>query len=131
MNLRNVYLSFFFAVLLFVTSMTMIGAMLISHEVKQFKIYTQGISKPNKKVIMLGLLLESELARYEGTSAKEITDATEFSFQDAIYKLDPKSELDFVEAVARKVLHEAEGYLSNVYERIDIVLYFVHTQETS
>ncbi len=73
---------------------------------------------------MLGLLLESELARYEGTSAKEITDATEFSFQDAIYKLDPKSELDFVEAVARKVLHEAEGYLSNVYERIDIVLYF-------
>ncbi|HDM8165224.1 GGDEF domain-containing protein [Vibrio harveyi] len=124
MNLRNVYLSFFFAVLLFVTSMTMIGAMLISHEVKQFKIYTQGISKTKQKVIMLGLLLESELARYEGTSAKEITDATEFSFQDAIYKLDPKSELDFVEAVARKVLHEAEGYLSNVYERIDIVLYF-------
>ncbi|MGI9920036.1 GGDEF domain-containing protein [Vibrio owensii] len=124
MNLKNIYLSFFFATLLFTTSMTMIGAMLISHEVKQFKIYTQGISKTKQKVTMLGLLMESELARYEGKTAKEIEDLTELSFQDAVYALEAGSELDYVESVARKVLHEAEGYLSNVYERIDVVLYF-------
>lgn len=124
MNLKNIYLSFFFATLLFTTSMTMIGAMLISHEVKQFKIYTQGISKTKQKVTLLGLLMESELARYEGKTAKEIGELTEFSFQDAVYALETGSELDYVESVARKVLHEAEGYLSNVYERIDVVLYF-------
>ncbi|MEF1328404.1 hypothetical protein [Vibrio sp. M260121] len=104
--------------------MTMIGAMLISHEVKQFKLYTQGISKTKQKVTMLGLLMESELARYEGKSAKEIAELTEFSFQDAVYALEVGSELDYVESVVRKVIHEAEGYLSNVYERIDVVLYF-------
>ncbi|GLR04937.1 GGDEF domain-containing protein [Vibrio hyugaensis] len=124
MNLKNIYLSFFFAALLFISSITMIGAMLISHEVKQFKIYTQGISKTKQKVTLLGLLMESELARYEGLTAQEISDITEFSIQDAIYALEPGSELDYVEAVARKVLNEAEGYLSNVYERIDVVLYF-------
>ncbi|WP_063345075.1 diguanylate cyclase [Vibrio jasicida] len=124
MNLKNIYLSFFFSVLLFTTSMTMIGAMLISHEVKQFKIYTQGISKTKQKVTLLGLLMESELARYEGSTAHEINELTEFSFQDAIYALEPGSELDYVETIARKVLHEAEGYLANVYERIDVVLYF-------
>lgn len=55
MNLRNVYLSFFFAVLLFVTSMTMIGAMLISHEVKQFKIYTQNQTKSHHARALIGV----------------------------------------------------------------------------
>ncbi|MGR4988142.1 GGDEF domain-containing protein [Vibrio rotiferianus] len=124
MNLKNIYLSLVFTTLLFITTITMIGAMLISHEVKQFKIYTHEISKTKQKMTLLGLLLESELERYEETTLKDIRDTTELSFQDAVYALEPGSELDYVEAVARKVLHDAEGYLSHVYERQDVVLYF-------
>lgn len=124
MNLRNISLSLFLATTLFVTSVSAIGALLISYENKQFQSYVEGLSKIKQQVILLGLLTESQLKQYEGTSVEELKSITDFSFQEAIYSLNPDEKLNYVETVARKVFHQAEEYLSNVYNEQSSILYF-------
>lgn len=123
-NLRNVSLSLFIATLLFVTSVVTIGAVVFSYESKQFNSYVEELSKLKQQVILLGLLTESQLEQHHNSSVKEIESRTNLSFQDAIYSLDSSKELNYVEAVARKVFHQTEEYLSNVYKDTDSVLYF-------
>lgn len=123
-NLRNVSLSFFIATLLFVTSVVTIGAVVFSYENKQFRSYVEGLSKVKQQVILLGLLTESQLDQHQNSSAESIESQTSLSFRDAIYSLDSSKKLNYVEAVARKVFHEAEQYLSNVYKDTASVLYF-------
>ncbi len=65
----------------------------------------------------MGLLTEAKLEQYKGLSVDEVEAQTEFSFQDAIYSLSPYEKLNYVEAVARKSLHQAEAYLSNAFNR--------------
>ena len=123
-KVKNISLSLFIATLLFVTSVTAIGAVLISYEVKQFHTYVEYLSRVKQKVILLGLLAESELRQNRDLSAKEVESNTEYSFQDAVYSLKPNDSLNYVEAVARKVFHQAEQYLSSVYQQGSSVLYF-------
>ncbi|ACY52972.1 TPA: GGDEF domain-containing protein [Vibrio diabolicus] len=124
MNVRSFVSSFAVAMLLFIVSVTMIGAVLISYEEKQFNTYANNLAKTKQKVILLGLLTEAQLAQYENFSIEQIEVLTDFSFQDAIYALKPYKNLDYVETVARKALHQAEAHLSNVYDREDAILYF-------
>ncbi len=123
-NLKNVLLSLFIATTLFVTTVSAIGALLLSYESKQFQSYVEGLSKIKQQVILLGLLTESQLEQFEGTSVEKLESETELSFQDAIVSLHPDAKLNYVETVARKVFHQAEEYLSNVYKERDSVLYF-------
>ncbi len=123
-NIKNVSLSLFIATTLFVTSVSAIGALLLSYEVKQFHSYVENISKIKQQVILLGLLTESQLEQYEGTSLEELESLTNFSFQDAVYSLDPTEEFTYVETVARKVFHQTEDYLSNIYKDPASLLYF-------
>ncbi|MCV5736811.1 hypothetical protein OFN56_33420, partial [Escherichia coli] len=90
-------------------------AVLISYEVKQFNTYANNLAKIKQKVILMGLLTEAKLEQYKGLSVDEVEAQTEFSFQDAIYSLSPYEKLNYVEAVARKSLHQAEAYLSNAF----------------
>ncbi|ETZ12587.1 hypothetical protein AJ90_27110 [Vibrio parahaemolyticus M0605] len=124
MTFKSIALSFFVATLLFVTSTMMISAVLISYEVKQFNTYANNLSKIKQKVILMGLLTEAQLEQYKGLSVDEVEAQTEFSFQDAIYSLSPYEKLNYVEAVARKSLHQAEAYLSNAFNRQSAIMYF-------
>lgn len=124
MTLKSIALSLFIATLLFVTSVTMIGAVLISYEVKQFNTYANNLAKIKQKVILMGLLTEAQLEQYKGMSVSEVEAQTELSFQDAIYSLSPYEKLNYVESVARKSLHQAEAYLSNAFNRQNAVMYF-------
>lgn len=55
MTFKSIALSFFVATLLFATSTMMIGAVLISYEVKQFNTYANNLAKnKSKKVILNG-----------------------------------------------------------------------------
>ncbi|CAE6958798.1 hypothetical protein ACOMICROBIO_NCLOACGD_04879 [Vibrio sp. B1ASS3] len=45
MKLKNLYLSLFVSSLLFMTSITLIGALVISYEVKQFGLYTESVTR--------------------------------------------------------------------------------------
>ncbi len=123
-NIKNVSLSLFIATTLFVTSLSAIGALLLSYETKQFHSYVENISKIKQQVILLGLLTESQLEQYQDTSIREIISLTNFSFQDAVYSLDPNEEFTYVEAVARKVFHQTEDYLANIYKNPSSILYF-------
>ncbi|WP_411197961.1 GGDEF domain-containing protein [Vibrio sp. EA2] len=123
-NLRNVSLSLFIATLLFVTSVVTIGAVVFSYENKQFHSYVERLSKVKQQVILLGLLTESQLEQHRNSSVEEIESLTDLSFRDAIYSSDSSKELNYVEAVARKVFHQAEEYLSNVYKDTASILYF-------
>ncbi len=123
-NIKNVSLSLFFATTLFVTSVSTIGALLLSYEAKQFHSYVDNLSKIKQQLILLGLLTESQLEQYQDTSIEELQSLTNFSFQDAIYSLNPNDELTYVETVARKVFHQTEEYLSNVYKDPASLLYF-------
>ncbi len=87
MNVRSFVSSFAVAMLLFIVSVTMIGAVLISYEEKQFNTYANNLAKTKQKVILLGLLTEAQLAQYENFSIEQIEVLTDFSFQDAIYAL--------------------------------------------
>lgn len=124
MTFKSIALSFFVATLLFATSTMMIGAVLISYEVKQFNTYANNLAKIKQKVILMGLLTEAKLEQYKGLSVDEVEAQTEFSFQDAIYSLSPYEKLNYVEAVARKSLHQAEAYLSNAFNRQNAIMYF-------
>ncbi|MET2949482.1 GGDEF domain-containing protein [Vibrio owensii] len=124
MNLKNLYLSLFVSSLLFMTSITLIGALVISYEVKQFGLYTESVTKMKQKVIMLGLLTEEKLDAYANKSAQDVIDSTEYNFPDSVYPLGEDKELDFVEAIARKAMHEAERFISSIYDREGILLYF-------
>ncbi len=62
MNVRSFVSSFAVAMLLFIVSVTMIGAVLISYEEKQFNTYANNLAKTKQKVILLGLLTEAQLA---------------------------------------------------------------------
>lgn len=123
-NLRNLSLSLFIATTLYVTSVVAIGALLLSYETKQFHSYVEGVSKVKQQVILLGLLTESQLKQYEGATVEELESKTDYSFQDAIYSLNQDEKLNYVETVARKVFHQAEEYLSNVYKDPSSILYF-------
>lgn len=123
-NLRNLSLSLFIATTLYVTSVVAIGALLLSYETKQFQSYVEGVSKVKQQVILLGLLTESQLKQYEGATIEELESKTDYSFQDAIYSLNQDEKLNYVETVARKVFHQAEEYLSNVYKDPSSILYF-------
>ncbi|NMU86592.1 GGDEF domain-containing protein, partial [Vibrio parahaemolyticus] len=98
MTLKSIALSLFIATLLFVTSVTMIGAVLISYEVKQFNTYANNLAKIKQKVILMGLLTEAQLEQYKGMSVSEVEAQTELSFQDAICSLSPYEKLNYVEA---------------------------------
>ncbi|HGY9593197.1 GGDEF domain-containing protein [Vibrio campbellii] len=124
MNLKNLYQSIFVALLLFITTITLVGGLVISYEVKQFGLYTKMASEMKQKVIMLGLLTEEKLAAYAGKSVQDVTDGTEYNFPDAIIPLGDSSELDFVEAIARKTIHQTERFTSSVYDQKEAVLYF-------
>ncbi|WP_182030833.1 GGDEF domain-containing protein [Vibrio sp. B1FLJ16] len=124
MNIKNVSLSLFIATTLFVTSVSAIGALLLSYEVKQFHSYVENLSKIKQQVILLGLLTESQLEQYEDTSIEELESLTNFSFQDAVYALDSNEEFTYVEAVARRVFHQTEDYLANIYKNPSSILYF-------
>ncbi|MBR9786348.1 MAG: GGDEF domain-containing protein [Vibrionaceae bacterium] len=123
-NLRNVSLSLFIATLLFVTSVVTIGAVVFSYENKQFHSYVERLSKIKQQVILLGLLTESQLEQHQNSSTEEIELGTNLSFRDAIYSSDSSKKLNYVEAVARKVFHQAEEYLSNLYKDTASTLYF-------
>ncbi|EJI6686943.1 diguanylate cyclase [Vibrio parahaemolyticus] len=123
MTFKSIALSFFVATLLFATSTMMIGAVLISYEVKQFNTYANNLAKIKQKVILMGLLTEAKLEQYKGLSVDEVEAQTEFSFQDAIYSLSPYEKLNYVEAVARKSLHQAvDVQISNGNKQM--VIYF-------
>ncbi len=123
-NIKNVSLSLFIATTLFVTSVSAIGALLLSYEVKQFHSYVENLSKIKQQVILLGLLTESQLEQYKDTSIEELESLTNFSFQDAVYSLNPDEKFTYVETVARKVFHQTEDYLSNIYKDPASILYF-------
>ena len=72
MNVRSFVSSFAVAMLLFIVSVTMIGAVLISYEEKQFNTYANNLAKTKQKVILLGLLTEAQLAQYENFSIEQI-----------------------------------------------------------
>ncbi|AUW06367.1 GGDEF domain-containing protein [Vibrio campbellii] len=124
MNLKNLYLSLFVSLVLFMISITLIGAVVISYEVKQFSLYTESVNKMKQKVIMLGLLTEESLKANAHQSAQEVISSTSYNFPDSIYPLSDSQELDFVEAIARKSMYESERFVSSIYDRKGIILYF-------
>ncbi|CAE6945598.1 diguanylate cyclase [Vibrio sp. B1FLJ16] len=121
---KNITLALITATLLFVTTLVGITMSVTSYREKQFSSYVETLKNIRQRIILFSMLTESELENHRLLSAEEVESATELSFDDMIISEEPGAKLDFVEAVARKVLHDAEVYLFHTFEKPLYFFYF-------
>ncbi|MEX3071018.1 diguanylate cyclase [Vibrio alginolyticus] len=121
---KNITLAIITSTLLFITTLAGITMSVTSYREKQFNGYVETLKNIRQRIILFSMLTESELENHRLLSAEEIESSTELSFQDMIISEEPGAKLDYVEAVARKVLHDAEIYLFHTFEKPLYFFYF-------
>ncbi len=121
---KNIAYALFVSALMFVTTVTLVTMARTSVENTQFKNYSELVKNIKQRIILLSLLTESELKNNHLLSVEEVESRTELSFEDMIISSKPDAKLDYVEAVARKVLHDTELYLFHTYDNQQYFSYF-------
>ncbi|MBM7035562.1 GGDEF domain-containing protein [Vibrio ulleungensis] len=99
------------------------GSYFVSSNLKEFEVITKEMDNHKQKIIMMGLLAESELAGLSDKDPQQVNESIVPSYQDHIYTLE-NTQLTIEEAVARKVMHRSIRHLSRFINNPSILLMY-------
>lgn len=121
---KYLILTLVFSLFCFALTLIAIGAITISAENTRFNNYVQAITQKKERIILLSLLTEAEIDAYRNETPEEVISEANTSFEDVVYRKEQGSQLDYVEAIARKVIHTTENSLGKYYRDPNAVLFF-------